>query len=211
MRSAQLGLLVIAALVAIIIGFIIAIMDACLLLHKNGVCTISQKKVDFMKSIKNAKECLSMTLKIINACFLLWAVIVSSKTKNFFSTVAGESCFTTDNNELLKDFSQQVQDFVYKKNLNALISFIVAMIVTLIKLFLKCCKKKKDDKTPSNENLKPGQIVPINNKPPSGAPGAPQTPNPSMMNNNPPIGHQPAPPPMGMAPQMGMAPAPPRM
>jgi hypothetical protein len=208
MRSAQLGLLVVAILVAVIVGFIIAIMDACLLLHKNGICRIQQKKVDCMKACKGKKECISMTLKIINACFLLWAVLISSKTKDFFTTVAGENCFEEDNNVLLRDFSSQVETFVYKKNLNALISFIVAMLITLIKLGLKCCKKKKDKKTPTNEQMKPGQIVPMNSKPKPAPGGAPaQTPNPSHMGNANPMGHQPAPP-MGMAPQPPMQPAP---
>jgi hypothetical protein len=198
MRGAQLGLLVVAAIVAIVIGFIIAIMDACLLLHKNNMCKIAETKVQCMEKFKGKKECLSLTLKIINACFLIWAVVVSAKSKNFFGALALENCLTMDINLLLQDFSQQVNAFVYKKNLNALISFIVAMVLTLLKWLYSKISKKKDGApaTPAaatDNSLKPGQVVPMNNVPTPAKPG--QTP---MVN-------QPTPP---MAP-MGMSPTPP--
>lgn len=200
MRGAQLGLLVIAAIVAIVIGFIIAIMDACLLLNKNGMCKIAETKVQCMEKFKGKKECISMTLKIINACFLIWAVVVSAKSKNFFGALALENCLTNEINLLLLDFSQQVNAFVYKKNLNALISFLVAMALTLLKLLYGKLTKKKDGAaaTPAatDNSLKPGQIVPMNNVPTPAKPG--QTP---MVN-------QPTPPlaPMGMSPTPPMQP-----
>jgi hypothetical protein len=208
MRNAQLGLLVIAGLVAIIIGFIIALMDACMLLHKNGICKMKEKNVKCIKNCSGKKKCIDLTLKIINAGFLVWAVIISAKTKTFFSDLASEDCFKNATNLLLKNFSQQVNDFVYKQNLNSLISFCIAMLVTLLKVCWSCYKKKQKKKNGgANKDMKPGQIVPINEKPAAAKPNPPQTPNASNMGYNPPIGAQPTPP-MGMAP-MGMAPNPP--
>jgi hypothetical protein len=86
-----------------------------------------------------------MTLKIINACFLLWAVIISASTKSFFTKLAGDNCFEPNTNVLIREFAEKVNTFVYKKNLQALIMFCIAMLVTLIKITLKCCKKKKPE------------------------------------------------------------------
>jgi hypothetical protein len=41
MRNAQLGLLIVAGIVAIVIGFVIAILDAIILLHKNKICVLA--------------------------------------------------------------------------------------------------------------------------------------------------------------------------
>ena len=78
MRGAQLGLLVVAAFIAIIIGIVITLMDGCLTLHESGCCQISQKNFDCFTSWKNKNSCIDLTLKSINAAFLIWAVVVSS-------------------------------------------------------------------------------------------------------------------------------------
>lgn len=185
MRGAQTGLLIVSIIVAIVIGFIIAIMDACMLLHSSKMCVMKEKNVECIKKVKGKQECLSLSLKIINACFLLWAVIVSAGSKNFFKDLSLSNCFTVDINILLASFSAQVETFVYKKNLNALISFCVAMALSLLKLAYNCLKKKKpkdanaQGSTPqqNNEEMKPGQIVPINNPPSGQEHGKPPPPN----------------------------------
>ena len=162
-------------------------MDGCLTLHESGCCKLEQKRFECFTSWKGKKDCVDLTLKSINAAFLIWAVVVSSQTKGFFSKLSTDLCFTVDLNTLVNDFAIQVNDFVYKKNLNALISFLVAVLVTIIKLILP--KKKPDAATnptiqPSpvpnhdqstnidNNAMKPGQIIPFGDQNQT-------TPNPS--------------------------------
>ena len=187
MRGAQTGLLIVAGFIAIIIGIIISMMDGCLTLHESGCCSLSQKRFECFTSWKGKKDCIDLTLKSINAAFLIWAVVVSGQTKGFFSKLATDLCFTVDLNALVSDFAAQVNDFVYKKNLNALISFLVAVLVTIIKMILP--KKKPEAATNpanqgnpvpnpgsgttiSNNDMKPGQVLPMDNQ-------LQYTPNPS--------------------------------
>ena len=105
MRGAQMGLLVVAAFIAVIIGMIISMMDGCLTLHESGCCALSQKRFECFTSWKGKKDCIDLTLKCINAAFLIWAVVVSSQTKGFFSKLAADICFTVDLNTLVSDFA----------------------------------------------------------------------------------------------------------
>ena len=105
MRGAQLGLLVVAAFIAIIIGIIITMMDGCLTLHESGCCALSQKRFECFTSWKGKNNCIDMTLKCINAAFLIWAVVISGTTKTFFSKLSADSCFSLEMNSLVSDFA----------------------------------------------------------------------------------------------------------
>lgn len=147
MRSAQTGLFAIAAIVAVIIGFIFTLIEVHLLLFKNGMYQCGAKCYHQCKDIKKIKYCLGYCLKIINAIFLLWAVIVSRATKTFFTNLAAQNCSSPQYSVDLTNFSSQVETLVFSKNRSALISFGIMVLVDILKIVLKCVskKKKKDD------------------------------------------------------------------
>lgn len=152
MRGAQTGLFIVAAIVAIVIGFIFTLVEVHLLLYKNGIYQCGAKCYYQCNNIGKIKACLGYVLKCINAIFLIWAVIVSSKTKAFFSDLSDKNCSDSMYNSMLTDFSDQVDTLVFKKNRSALISFCIMVLTDIIKLVLGK-KKKKDDKNKDNAKI----------------------------------------------------------
>ena len=159
MRGAQLGLLVVAILVAVIIGFIFSVLEAWKSLWKIGIrCCGNQKCYNTVKDVRCVRRCIDYTLKIINFICLLFAVYNSYKTKDFFSDLAGRNCSDANYSAMIKDFSSQVDSFVYARNRNSLLSFFVAVLADIAKLvYRKFFKgKKKDDKQKKNK------VTPVN-------------------------------------------------
>lgn len=158
MRSAQTGLFFVAALVAIIIGFFFTLIAVHQMLYKNEVVQCGAKCYHTCKHFKKIKACIGYVLKCINAIFLLWAVIVSSRTKTFFSDLSDQNCSDANYSGLLTDFSDQVDTLVYAKNRSALISFCVMVLTDIAKLVLGMNKKKdKGGKVGQVESIKPSE------------------------------------------------------
>lgn len=145
MRTAQTGLFAIAAIVAIIIGFLFTLIEVHLLLYKNGFYQCGAKCYHQCRDIGKIKYCLGYCLKVINAIFLLWAVLVSRRTKTFFSQLSDQNCSSAQYSADLTNFSDQVDTLVFAKNRNALISFGIAVLVDILKIILKCTSKKKKE------------------------------------------------------------------
>jgi hypothetical protein len=153
MRTAQTGLFAIAIIVAVVIGFIFALLTAWELLYNNGMIKCCEKTCVKWTGALKWKKCIDITLKLINAIFLIIAIVVSSKTKTFFSDLSEASCSDTATNTMLSQFSTQVKEFVYQKNLYAIIVFGIMMFVEILKLLYEtlCAKKSKDNKDASTK------------------------------------------------------------
>ena len=83
------------------------------------------------------------------------AVVVSNKTKGFFTDLADDKCSDDATNEILTDFAEQVREFVFSKNVKALIVFGLMMLVELLKLiYMKTCGNKENKKEREKEKKK---------------------------------------------------------
>jgi hypothetical protein len=198
MRSAQTGLFIIAAIVAIVIGFIITLVEVWMLLYKNKVVSCGKDAYQKCADLKTCKTWLSWILKIINAFFLAMAVFYSRKTKTYFTNLAADACSDSAYNALLNDFASQVQNLVYSKNLKALMSFFAALLAELVKYILKKrSKNNKNNKVGEVQNIKPAPGPSPGGKPVNPSPGG-QPIHPSLGGQ--PMGGYPGAQPMGMRP-----------
>lgn len=143
----------VACIVAIVIGFIFAFITAWELLYKNGMTKCCEKSCrDWAKCLK-WRKCLDLTLKFINAIFLVIAVIVSNNTKTFFTDLADDECSDTNTNKILSDFAGEVRDFVFTKNVRALIVFCLMIIVEILKfVYMKIKGNKDNEKERKNDH-----------------------------------------------------------
>jgi Na+/H+-translocating membrane pyrophosphatase len=105
MRSAQTGLFIVACIVALVIGFLFAIITAWQLLYNAKMTKCCEKTCNDCSKCLKYKKCLDITLKLINAVFLIIAVVVSSKTKGFFRDLADGECSDESTNKTLTEFS----------------------------------------------------------------------------------------------------------
>lgn len=157
MRTAQTGLFVVACIVALVIGFLFALITAWELLYKNGMTKCCEQQCMKCAQCLKYKKCLDLTLKLINAIFLIIAVVISSKTKSFFTDLGDSKCSDDDTNVVLANFAEQVREFVYSKNLKALIVFCIMMLVEILRLvYMKTCGKKDNEKERKKEKDKNG-------------------------------------------------------
>jgi len=143
----------VACIVALVIGFLFAIITAWELCYKNGMTKCCE--VTCNKCTKNLKykKCLDLTLKLINAVFLIFAVWISSKTRSFFTSLSEDLCSDTATNIILTDFATQVEEFVYSKNVKGLIMFVVMMVVEIASfIYKKTCGKEEEEKGKGGKN-----------------------------------------------------------
>lgn len=148
-KFAQLALLLVSVFVAAIIGIIFTILELVMLFKK-----CSKEKAPLLAFCRGFKKCFDVFLKISQIAMCSWTVILSGRIKTFYHNLSLKNCGDEGLNTNLNHLSDQISNFVFIKNRNALIIGIIALVVTLIMLIYGCCKKKEgnDSKVAPEEN-----------------------------------------------------------
>lgn len=141
-KTSQTFLLVFTVIITAVIGILFNLIDLCLLCE----CAEDPKTSKLYKC-KKIQTCIDITLKLIEIGLCLWAVLLSAKIKSFYHDLGAKNCGDEGLNSNLEKLSDQISNFVFKNNRNALITSVIALVITVIMLLYGafCSKKKKDE------------------------------------------------------------------
>jgi hypothetical protein len=126
MKAAQTGLIILAIMIAVVIGIACVIVEIYLLLECGNPETRAKWEARF-----KMKNCINWIFKICQLPFLIWAIVVSSIVKMYFQDLSTKNCSSSVYNRLLYDLSDQINNYVFEQNRNAVIVFCVMVIVDL--------------------------------------------------------------------------------
>lgn len=184
--GAQVGNLIIAVIVAFIVGLIFSYYDLFMLCSNPA----NPGRVGAQKCI-DRKPTIGLVVSLIHIAILIWAVAVSGKIKSYFSDLGERKCGDAETSKNLKDLSGQVNDYVYSKNLQALIITAIKVAVDILMMIFKAlCCKNKEEANRGNSSVAP---APISNRNDESKPSpqqnyAPVPVNPGFSAGGPPAG-----------------------
>lgn len=183
--GAQVGNLIIAVIVAFIVGLIFSYYDIFMLVSNPA----NPGRVGAQKCL-DRKPTIGLVVSIIHIAILIWAVAVSGKIKSYFTDLAERQCGDQDTSKNLKDLSGQVNDFVYSKNLQALIITAIKVAFDILLMIFKalCCKNKDEGNNRGDSTVAPAPISNRDENKPNNQQNYAPVPMQAGFNNGAPVG-----------------------
>jgi len=146
-RAAQTALLVVAVIVAFIIGLVFSCIEIYLLCQ-------TEEKNDELEKCLGVRQYINWGVKALHIAFLIWAVTVSGRIKDYFRDVSQKNCGDESTNQNLLALSDQVDNYVYSSNFKSLIVTGIMVLIDLAMFFFN--KMRKGSTTESKPDDKAG-------------------------------------------------------
>jgi hypothetical protein len=156
-KTAQTILFIVSVVVAFILGIIFTIIEICVL------CKTQQ--VQNCQSCLNSRDYLNWAIKIIHMACLIWAVAMAAGIKSYFTNLGNKMCGDANTNSNLSNLADQINTYVYSKDLQAIIIGAIMIFIDILMIIYKCCCAKKEEPKPTNQ---PTDMMSMNTGSPGG-------------------------------------------
>lgn len=131
MKTYQVIVMIINILLCITVSIFLQISEIYNLLGKDVPCIPGEGDAE-KKRILLIKRLFKYTFKIIQLPFIILALALSIKVKNFFGDLADSKVSDSTSNTVIDKVSKFVSNDVYSRNLNMLIFLLIMVVIDVI-------------------------------------------------------------------------------